>query len=91
MFWFTSFLCADPGALSAFLRRHNIQTRRFFCPLHLQPCYADRKHVRILDEDFRVSERIYRQGISLPSSYSLTGDDQTFVIEKIRHFYADRD
>jgi perosamine synthetase len=90
VFWFTSFLCEDPDALSVFLRQHNIQTRRFFCPLHLQPCYADRKHVRILDEDFRVSERIYRQGISLPSAYSLTAEDQTFVIEKIRRFYADR-
>jgi perosamine synthetase len=91
VFWFTSFLCDDPDALSAFLRRHNIQTRRFFCPLHLQPCYADRKYVRIIDEDFRVSERIYRQGISLPSAYSLTSEEQAFVIEKIQCFYADRD
>jgi perosamine synthetase len=90
VFWFTSFLCEAPDMLSAFLRRYNIQTRRFFCPLHLQPCYADRKHVRIPDEDFRVSERIYRQGISLPSAYSLTVEDQAFVIETIQRFYADR-
>jgi perosamine synthetase len=90
VFWFTSFLCEAPEALSAYLRRHNIQTRRFFCPLHLQPCYADRKYVRIIDEDFRVSERIYRQGISLPSAYSLTPEDQAFVIEQIHCFYADR-
>jgi perosamine synthetase len=90
VFWFTSFLCEAPDALSAFLGRHNIQTRRFFCPLHLQPCYADRKYVRIIDEDFRVSERIYSQGISLPSAYSLTPEDQAFVIEKIQRFYADR-
>src|SRR5580700_5635061 len=76
VFWFTSFLCDNPDALSAFLRGHNIQTRRFFCPLHLQPCYADRKHVQIIDPDFRISERIYRQGISLPSAYSLTPEDQ---------------
>jgi perosamine synthetase len=90
VFWFTSFLCEDPDALSSFLRRQNIQTRRFFCPLHLQPCYADRKHVRIIDEDFRVSERIYQQGISLPSAYSLTPERQSFVIDKIQCFYADR-
>jgi perosamine synthetase len=90
VFWFTSFLCDNPDALSAFLRGHNIQTRRFFCPLHLQPCYADRKHVQIIDPDFRISERIYRQGISLPSAYSLTPEDQAFVIEKIQRFYADR-
>ncbi|MGA9544077.1 MAG: DegT/DnrJ/EryC1/StrS family aminotransferase [Candidatus Sulfotelmatobacter sp.] len=90
VFWFTSFLCEDPDALSTFLCRHNIQTRRFFCPLHLQPCYADGKHVQISDPDFRISERIYRQGISLPSSYSLTAEQQAFVIEKIQCFYADR-
>jgi len=90
VFWFTSFLCENPDALAAFLRRDNIQTRRFFCPLHLQPCYADRKHLRTPDEDFHVSERIYRQGISLPSSYSLSPDDQAFVIGKIQRFYANR-
>ena len=45
---------------------------------------------RILDEDFRVSERIYGQGISLPSSYSLTPEDQDFVIGKMQDFYAHR-
>jgi perosamine synthetase len=90
VFWFTSFLCDDPGALSQFLGRHQIQTRRFFCPLHLQPCYADRRHVRFGDGDFPVSERIYRQGISLPSAYTLSADDQAFVIEKIQCFYANR-
>jgi perosamine synthetase len=90
VFWFTSFLCDDPDALSAFLRVQNIQSRRFFLPLHQQPCYADGKYIRIADGDFRISESIYRQGISLPSSYSLTEDDQSHVIEQIRHFYADR-
>jgi perosamine synthetase len=90
VFWFTSFLCDDPEALSSFLLGHRIQTRRFFCPLHLQPCYADRRHVRFGDGDFSVSERIYRQGISLPSAYSLSADDQAFVIEKIQCFYANR-
>jgi perosamine synthetase len=90
VFWFTSFLCDDPEALSSFLLGHRIQTRRFFCPMHLQPCYADRRHVRIGDGDFSVSERIYRQGISLPSAYTLTADDQAFVIDKIQRFYANR-
>jgi perosamine synthetase len=90
VFWFTSFLCEDPDALSLFLRGQNIQTRRFFLPLHQQPCYADGKYIRVADGDFRISEWIYRQGISLPSSYSLTEDDQSHVIEQIRRFYAGR-
>jgi perosamine synthetase len=90
VFWFTSFLCPDPEALSSYLQARNIQTRRFFYPLHLQPCYADREHIRFTDADFRVSERIYERGISLPSAYRLSVEEQTFIIEQIHRFYAHR-
>ena len=90
VFWFTSFLCPDPEALSSYLQARNIQTRRFFYPLHLQPCYADRKHIRFTDADLRVSERIYERGISLPSAYRLSVEEQTFIIEQIHQFYAHR-
>ena len=88
VFWFTSFLCEDPVALSAFLHEQKIQVRRFFLPLHLQPCYAGGKYVRIFDSDFQISENIYSQGISLPSSYGLTDEDQSHIIGQIRRFYA---
>lgn len=91
VFWFTSFLCDRAEELSSFLGEHNIQTRGFFYPLHRQPCYADGKHIRNIGQDFRISEKVYKQGISLPSSYSLTAEDQSFVIEQIRRFYANRD
>jgi perosamine synthetase len=90
VFWFTSFLCENPDALSSFLHEQSIQTRRFFLPLHQQPCYADGKYIAVTGGDFRISESIYRQGISLPSSYRLTDDEQSYVIEQIRRFYADR-
>jgi perosamine synthetase len=90
VFWFTSFLCEDPETLSSFLRDQNIQSRRFFLPLHQQPCYADGKHIQVAGADFRISESIYSRGISLPSSYSLTNEDQSYVIDEIRRFYADR-
>jgi perosamine synthetase len=90
VFWFTSFLCEDPDGLAAFLREQEIQTRRFFLPLHQQPCYADGNHVRVAGGDFRISEAIYRQGISLPSAYGLTEDEQAHVIGQIRRFYAGR-
>jgi perosamine synthetase len=37
--WFTSFYAADRDALADDLASAGIQTRLFFCPLHLQPCY----------------------------------------------------
>jgi perosamine synthetase len=85
VFWFTSFLCDDADELAVFLRQNGVQTRRFFYPLHLQPCYRDRKFDR---SDFPVSEAVYAQGISLPSSYHLTEPDQETVIERIKEFYA---
>lgn len=89
--WFTSFLCENPDELSSFLRTQNIQTRRFFLPLHQQPCYADGEYIRVTESDFRISESIYRRGISLPSSYGLKENDQSHVIEQIQRFYAGRD
>ena len=90
VFWFTSFLCDDPDGLSSCLLGQNIQTRRFFLPLHQQPCYAGGKYIRVAEDDFRISESIYRHGISLPSSYSLTEDEQSHVIEYVRRYYAGR-
>ena len=91
VFWFTSFLCDRAEELSVFLASQQIQTRGFFYPLHQQPCYADGKHIRNVGQDFRISESIHKRGISLPSSYSLTVEDQSFVIGQIRLFYANRD
>ena len=91
VFWFTSFLCDDTEGLSAFLQQQNIQARGFFYPLHRQPCYADGKYIRNIDDDFRVSDAVYQRGISLPSSYNLTEAEQAFVIEQIQRFHANRD
>jgi perosamine synthetase len=90
VFWFTSFLCDHTDTLAAFLHAQNIQTRRFFYPLHLQPCYADGKTARFASQDYRISESTYERGISLPSSYRLTGEEQSYVIEQIRAFHASR-
>ena len=88
VFWFTSFLSENTDRLAESLQKDGIQTRRFFYPLHLQPCYADKKYVKNLNDTFEVSERIYRKGISLPSSYLLTDAEQARVIEKIQAYHS---
>jgi perosamine synthetase len=88
VFWFTSFLCENPDALSSYLAQAQIQTRRFFLPLHLQPCYQNENYIRIPDTDFSISESVYKRGISLPSSYELSAEEQSRVIEHIRRFYG---
>lgn len=85
VFWFSSFLADDRDALADSLDKAGIQTRRFFYPLHLQPCYQD---LVPKNRSFDVSVSIYERGISLPSSYSLTSDQQNRVITEIRRHYA---
>ncbi|TRU69653.1 MAG: DegT/DnrJ/EryC1/StrS family aminotransferase [Microcystis viridis Mv_BB_P_19951000_S69] len=84
VYWFTSFYAENRAELETYLASEGIQTRRFFCPLHQQPCYRE-----MVDrtQTYPISENAYEKGISLPSAYSLTQSDQEFTISKIRQFY----
>jgi perosamine synthetase len=84
VYWFTSYYAQNRAELEKFLLSNDIQTRRFFCPLHMQPCYKD-----LVDpnREYPISEKAYEQGISLPSAYGLKPEEQAYVIEKIREFY----
>jgi len=60
--WFTNMLCDDVDGLSEALAAQGIATRRFFYPLHLQPCYRN-----LNPAPCPVSARLYQTGLSLPS------------------------
>ena len=84
VYWFTSFYAENRAELETYLLNNGIQTRRFFCPLHLQPCYQE-----LVDPnaEYPISTKAYDRGISLPSAYGLKPKQQEYVIEKIREFY----
>ena len=82
--WFTSFYAENRTKLADYLKRQGIQTRLFFCPLHLQPCYKDWNDPNMT---YPASVSAYEQGISLPSSYGLTDEELDFIIAKIQQFY----
>jgi len=82
--WFTSFYAENRHELADYLANQGIQTRLFFCPLHLQPCYQDWTDPSMT---YPVSTSAYERGISLPSSYSLTDEELDFIIAKIHQFY----
>ena len=81
--WFTSFLYYDKHKMVDFLKENNIQSREFFYPLHAQPCYND--EIRKVG-DYTRSMSIFDSGISLPSSYNLTEENQIKVINKLEEF-----
>jgi len=82
--WFTSFLTQDKESLMDFMKKRGVQTRLFFYPLHMQPCYANTPYHQ---GEYPNSKQAYDMGISLPSSYGLSESDQHRVIDTILEFY----
>src|SRR5262249_25044891 len=65
--------------LIASLDAAEIESRPVWKPMHLQPLYA-----RARCYGGSVAEDLFRRGICLPSSSSLTLSDQSCVIEQVR-------
>ncbi len=81
-YWFINILVEDPQALSDYLEEHGVGSRRFFYPLHLQPCYADMESATCEN-----SLWLYSHGLSLPSSPLLTNEDISRVCQLICGYY----
>jgi dTDP-4-amino-4,6-dideoxygalactose transaminase len=62
------------------LAAENIEGRPVWKPMHLQPVFASFRAV-----GGAVAERLFRQGLCLPSGSGLTTEDLTRVIATVRH------
>ena len=67
------------GDLIRYLDQCNVEARPVWRPMHVQPLYQDFERV-----GGAVAEDVNRRGICLPSSSSLTEEDQDFVIRAVR-------
>lgn len=83
--WLSCFLL-DPGRfgmsqaeLIQFLEAANIEARPVWKPMHTQPLYQGYECV-----GGEVAEDLNRRGICLPSSSSLSEEEQQFVIDRVR-------
>ncbi len=70
---------ADREAVRLALEAENIEARPVWKPMHLQPVFAG---TRIFGGT--VSERLFQNGLCLPSGSSLSREDQARVIHTIR-------
>ena len=68
--------------LRLFLAEDNIESRRLWRPMHMQPVFADAPFY-----GGRVSEDLFDNGLCLPSGSSLTDDDIARVSERIKQFF----
>jgi perosamine synthetase len=71
----------DRDELAALLLERGIETRTFFCPLNLQPCLQRQPGFREIP--CPVAERLWRTGMYLPSSISLSDAEITMIVEEI--------
>ena len=67
-------------SLVSHLKKHGIQTMPFFTPISLQPAYKTK-------EKFPNSQKLFEQGLVLPSSINLTSKEIGFISEKINSFF----
>lgn len=67
------------GDLIRFLDAANVDSRPVWKPMHTQPLYSRYECI-----GGAVAEDLNRRGICLPSSSSLSEEDQQFVIERVR-------
>ena len=83
--WFINIHVPNAEALLQHLMENNIESRRLFYPMHMQPCYEGKYGT---DNEFPNAIKAYETGLSLPSSYILTEEELNYVIEKIRDFFS---
>jgi perosamine synthetase len=80
-YWFINILVENPAAMEEYLNEKGIGSRRFFHPLHLQPCNRD-----LPRSIHRNSVWLYEHGLSLPSSARLSDEDVDYVCNCVRAF-----
>ncbi len=69
--------------LFEYLQEQGITCGVHFMPTHLHPYYKE----RYPETSLPVAERVWKRIITLPIYYSMTEEEQGYVIEKVKEFY----
>ena len=81
--WLFTFRTKKMRELLNHLNNNEIQSRPFWTPMNNLPMY---KNLRYISQD-DISNKIFKECISIPSSSNLTIGDQYKVISEIKNFY----
>jgi perosamine synthetase len=79
--------------LMEYMKTQGIETRTFFYPLHKQPAYKKQKTFfsKLFKKDnFEVSEKMYREGVCLPSFVSISDEEIKYICDKINEFLREK-
>ena len=81
--WLFTFRTKKMRELLNHLNNNKIQSRPFWTPMNNLPMYKDLTYITKKD----ISNKIFKECISIPSSSNLTIEDQHKVISEIKNFY----
>ncbi len=70
-----------PTELMEALKEKDIETRRVWNPMHLQPIFENNDYIKASEED--VSKWLFERGICLPSDTKMTDEEQEYAIDEI--------
>lgn len=74
-----------PKDLLNFLNEYNIEGRHIWKPLHTQPIFSENEFFSVKNEP--VAEKIFNEGICLPSSSNMTKEEHLQVCKIIQLFF----
>ncbi len=69
-----------------YMSDNKIGTSVHFIPLHMQPYWKNRYHLK--NEDYKTATAYYQQAVSIPIYTKMTNDDQSYIINTIKSFYT---
>lgn len=81
--WFIDIYVSTPDKLATFLLKKGIGTRRIYPAIHSQKIYQNYG----TDRQFPIAAKIAAEGLWLPSSTKLTGQQVNYIIKSIREYY----
>ncbi len=94
VYWMYAIVIEDEFGLSRDkvmkeLEKRGIQTRAFFVPMHVQPCFLNMGLFK--GETYPVAEELGRNGLYLPSSSGLTKEQKDYICESIGDIQRQKD
>ena len=87
IYWFSTIRAKNKNGLSKYLLKKRIGVREFFVPMHLQECFAKNRNVLNKNQKFKISIKLYKTGVCLPSSPNLSIKELNHVVKSIIEFY----
>ena len=81
--WLFTFRTKKMQQLMKYLEKNEIQSRPFWTPMNKLPMYKNFEYIEKTD----LSNKLFKENISIPSSSNLLELDQEKVIQKIKFFF----